>query len=201
MDNRSRDTDRADPLRTLSQEVARGAPQVLQQDLLVKPCRPASQIPRGGRTDGGSHGGESGLICEQCGADLPEGSTIRREFCGAKCRRAFYTVQRRAARAEARKTQVCLFCGGPMRDDYPQGKYYCSARCGDLSSEDMRRHRNRRSCANCAVQFMPRDERQRFCCHPCYIAARYWKPTPLSVDRGAGDSPVQEIHPSNRVST
>lgn len=112
------------------------------------------------------------MICEQCGAELPEGSTLRREFCNARCRRAFYTAQRRAARAEARKTQKCLFCGGPMRADYPQGKYYCSELCMNRSSADMRKHRNKRTCDQCGKSFLARDEKQRFCGHACYCDHR-----------------------------
>jgi hypothetical protein len=181
MDHRSRNADRTDTLRALSQEAARGEPQILQPGLQHKPCSAPVAVSTSERRTGCADGGKSGLICEHCGADLPKGSTIRREFCGAKCRGAFYTFQKQAARAEARKTQACLFCGGPMRDDYPQGKIYCSALCGDRSAADMRRHRNKRTCDQCGARFLA-GHGQRFCCHACYAASRRKRhPKPCAV--------------------
>ena len=145
-------------------------PQVLQPKLQFGLRNSDDDFSSGERGNSNPHGGQTGLICEQCGADLPKGSTIRREFCNRKCQGAFYTAQAQVARAEARKHQACLFCRGPMRDDYP-GKYYCSALCRDRSSEDVRRHRNKRNCETCGSRFLSRDKGQRFCCSVCYGAS------------------------------
>ncbi|GEM91125.1 hypothetical protein RSP03_01920 [Cereibacter sphaeroides] len=130
----------------------------------AQPSQPAFGSAPCGCGDGHSHGNPSGLSCNWCGKPLPAGVTIRREFCDSKCRQRFYTAEKQAARAEARKSQKCLFCGGQMG---AYGRIYCSEACKVRSGDDMRAKRNKRNCKVCGKRFFPTNEGQVYCGLKC----------------------------------
>ena len=44
--------------------------------------------------------------CEQCGADLPAGATVRAKYCGARCRQRAYHDRKRGVPAAGRRILV-----------------------------------------------------------------------------------------------
>lgn len=167
MDNRGRNPDRADPLRALPQSLARGALQVLQPPPQYEPRRLDGEAATGIRESGSANGNLTGLTCTWCGKPLTN-CTIRREFCGRKCRQSYYTAQEREERIEARQGRKCLWCNGPIPAESRGDVIYCSKTCQSKAQADMAKVR--RTCQQCGKTF--RGHGELFCSHACYADSR-----------------------------
>ena len=178
MDNRGRNTDRADPLRQLQQGSARDAPQVLFRHLQECNAHADSTDEGSGRGNGARHGDAEHMIaeCEWCAGPLPESATARRMYCCVKCRNAAFNALISQARAEARKGRICPMCSGPVPDDRKADTIYCSSLCQGRSRRDRERHTREKTCERCGKPFLAHEDSQRYCSQACYHQPRLIRP-------------------------
>lgn len=174
MDDPRGNPDRADPLRSLSRAIARGASQVLQQHMRGVPKPLAGALGAGERRSRGKDGDDKDLThrCEVCGSALPEGSSSIRKFCSRRCAQKERTSLERAARAEENAQRGCAVCKQPMPPQKQRNAVYCSIRCINAAAINRRKGRtSQRLCSHCGTPFHPDKPNRRFCCHDCSVAA------------------------------
>lgn len=184
MDDSRGAVDRADPLRSLSRAIARGASQVLQQHLqgIVQPAPGNAKESR--VRQGRDLGDPLDLTarCVHCGMPLRHGSR-RREFCDDACSRAGTAARRRDEAIEARLCRRCLFCNGPMSREYA-GRLYCSRACCWRSSHDQSRMMRKKACARCGTSFRAYSETTKFCSPSCKVEAQRKHPATTCTNCG-----------------
>lgn len=175
MEHRARNTDRADTMRELPQAASRGQAEVLQQSLRIESFTQDCQAERGRRGHGNDPRDQIGLTdeCAHCGGPLPEGSTVRREYCSQKCRRAALYALESQARAEARKGRVCPECGRAVPDHLDGRAIYCSYKCGKRANNAYHRRKREKTCEHCGSQYFAHRDRQKYCSRRCRNLARY----------------------------
>lgn len=174
MDNRGRNPDRADPLRSLSQAVARGSLQVLQSSLQFRASPPARPAARDGCREGGGISGPLDLnaYCEHCGKPLPERKRSDKRYCDNRCAYRSCHALEMDARREARIGRTCQECGCIIPSERRRDAKTCSARCTSRASSRRERERaiHLKTCPICKTEFRTRARRQ-VCCSPRCVHA------------------------------
>jgi hypothetical protein len=185
MDRRLRQPDRADPLRSLSQAIARGALQVLQPSLQQ---RAQQSCKSSHEHEGGTGGRLSGPLdlthrCEHCDGLMPEASPTGRrrrrsaKYCSIKCLWASAVAIDTLRRLQSRLGRICKWCQGDIPVSRKFRSIYCCARCAKAASRkaaplrkrtrDSKRLRIEKTCPSCENAFRPFDRMQVCCCHKC----------------------------------
>ncbi len=204
MGNSGRDSDQADPLRSLLQAVTGGSLQVLRRSV----CGGVSQRPfapaGGARGSGGRHGGPLDLTarCERCGTPLPAGSFAHRMYCSVKCKNDDHYKLEAEARRARRAGRPCGYCQELLPDEAPFNRGYCNAKCRNAMRAVRRaRAKEGRRCVQCGGEIPVKMISQAIYCgrtcqnhaghlrrkqrsRPCLTAARFdalWQVTTRST--------------------
>lgn len=179
MDHRSRNPDRADPLRQLSRAIARGAAQVLQQSVQVKPLQRAGEHQASQRRNSHSDDDPSQMnhCCESCGTQLPASSRPDRKYCCNACMYASLKPIIRAEQHAARAGRICQGCDGVIPLSVRRGAKYCCAACRSRAKyAAMKASLPKRSCKQCGATFQGVDATQSYCSIQCASLAKITVP-------------------------
>lgn len=169
MGDRSRNTDRADPLRKLLRTSARWQKEILQRSL----CQHASRADRAAEGNDRREGSrlneqlDLNALCEQCGELLPKGSRSSRRYCSDQCQRDSVKELVR----EARAGRPCEWCGDPIPDTRTAKAKYCCKHCQEQATYRRRGQNDVRLCQQCGNGFAPKNGGQAFCSPRCAAAA------------------------------
>lgn len=174
MDNRGRNPDRTDPLRSLSQAVARGSLQVLQSSLQFRASPTARPAARDGCREGGGISGPLDLnaYCEHCGKPLPERKRSDKRYCDNRCAYRSCQSLTKEARKETREGRTCMECGCIIPNTRRAGAKTCSQRCTSRARgrRERARARLRKVCPVCQAEFRTSAKHQ-VCCSPRCVHA------------------------------
>lgn len=168
MGNRSRNPDRADPLRGLSQAIARGSLEILQQRLCVQ-LPTSNEHPKGGERGSGAGLGDPLDLthrCEWCNTVMGPGRADRK-YCSKACCVASEVGAISAALREARAGRMCEHCSGPISAERRADAIYCCDKCQNAASHSMLRQRRHMTCIRCGAGFMAHTDRQKHCSWDC----------------------------------
>lgn len=173
MGDRRADIDRTNPMRSLSQAIARGTLQVLQQSLRGQPQPLLDQAQRRGGGPSCSFGDPDDLAhrCEYCGVDMGP-SIASKKFCSEKCRyNAFWGLERAAL--DARNAgRTCVHCREPMPVSMKGTARYCSEECRSAARWVRQRYAAPpKTCQHCGSTFGPLRPDQQYCSRRCFAAA------------------------------
>lgn len=176
MDNRSRNFDRADPLRGMSQAVARGASQVLQFALrgqLQLAHLSKDRDERERRTaDGDQISLDLTARCERCGDPLPPGSRANRLYCSHRCSNRSNTELKAQQRREAREGRRCKGCGCSISIERRIAAQYCSEACRLRSTYAEAVSKPTGVCCQCGAAFASAKQEQTHCSRRCAWVTR-----------------------------
>lgn len=178
MDHSRRNPDRADPLRSLSQAIARGASQVLREAVRQCAQREPSAYQGGERASSLSDGGRKQGIpldltarCEHCHSPLPPMSTAARKFCDKKCQSAYFNGLTAAALREEKQGRSCILCGEAIPAERRADALYCKSACRERHCNPRKRLAITRACPHCGDNFRPSHKVQAHCSRECRTAA------------------------------
>lgn len=101
---------------------------------------------------------------------LPDGSTVRRQYCSIKCRDSAKCLVRKAQVMEGRKECTCLNCGGAIPEFKRGSAIYCSPLCAQRLRLLWHRERRVRVCELCGGTFHAHRDEQRFRSKQCSAA-------------------------------
>lgn len=110
--------------------------------------------------------------CVRCGAKLPDGVRISREYCSRRCYMESYRALERQAVMEARANRPpCANCGGPIPMMRDMRAIYCSQDCNKGAQI--------KTCLHCGKEFRGASDRVH-CSWLCYCqtAKRIHQPRP-----------------------
>lgn len=178
MDNRGRNPDRTDPLRSLSRAIARGASQVLQRHLLIGKQSVSAGKEGSGRGQGNIPSREVGPCdltnrCEWCQKPLPLNARRSQEYCSSKCYNKAYWQLSAQARLTELAGRCCAGCGDAMPVQMHRNAKYCTPGCRLRHSPAAGRLLAKKSCLHCARVFRVRTVDQKYCNLSCAGRASY----------------------------
>lgn len=177
MDSRGRNADRTDPLRSLREAIARGASQVLQNNLRKRVSQPTEPLEGWRGNGGGADSGSSDDVaaeCEWCGGPILERGRLK--FCGEKCAKAGAAIVRRASLerryTRQREGRICAWCGKPLKPATRGHAKYCCIECTQKGYYAGRKATNRRTCVQCGSEFTTASRTAKHCGRSCVAKSR-----------------------------
>lgn len=176
-----RTSDRADPMRELSQAIARGTSQVLQRSVR-RDARGSDQAHEGGQRGAGDQNCDEIDLrarCETCGKLLPErsptGKMTRndRKYCSTKCYSQSWIRLEKADREADKVGRKCKVCGGDIPPSRNLRSKFCSKKCC-AENVRMNRYSVERVCIECGKPFKAmRGRDTRYCSQSCASKRNY----------------------------
>lgn len=187
MDNRGRNPDRADPLRSLSQAFAGRSAQVLQRHMQDNISRPPVQDAGSRRTPDGKDGKHDQLLdltwrCEYCNQPMPAKRKADSIYCSKTCSNAHYNGMEREARLEAKANRPpCQHCGKAIPAAAPANRIFCSIDCQRFARRVRDKAKQARDCEHCGKRYGPSIPDQKHCGRICAAAASRLAPKPCGL--------------------